>query len=82
ASFNMGCGQFCTKPGLILGVKGSEFDRFITALAENTQKAVPQVMLNEGTLKSYRTGIDALINEAGFEIIASGQEPELVSQAK
>ena len=39
-------------------------------------------MLNEGTLKSYRTGIDALINEAGFEVIASGQEPELVSQAK
>ncbi|MFH4377188.1 aldehyde dehydrogenase (NADP(+)), partial [Acinetobacter baumannii] len=34
------------------------------------------------TLKSYRTGIDALINEAGFEVIASGQEPELVSQAK
>ena len=52
ASFNMGCGQFCTKPGLILGVKGPEFDRFITALAENTQKAVPQVMLNEGTLKA------------------------------
>lgn len=47
ASFNMGCGQFCTKPGLILGVKGPEFDRFITALVENTQKAVPQVMLND-----------------------------------
>ncbi|EMR8058592.1 aldehyde dehydrogenase (NADP(+)) [Acinetobacter baumannii] len=82
ASFNMGCGQFCTKPGLILGVQGPEFDSFVAALAESTQKAVPQVMLNEGTLKSYRTGIDALINEAGFEVIASGQEPELVSQAK
>ena len=32
--------------------KGPEFDRFITALVENTQKAVPQVMLNEGTLKA------------------------------
>ena len=40
------------KTGLILGIKGPEFDRFITALAENTQKAVPQVMLNEGTLKA------------------------------
>jgi NADP-dependent aldehyde dehydrogenase len=29
ASFNMGCGQFCTKPGLILGVKSPEFDRFV-----------------------------------------------------
>ncbi|MFH3698912.1 aldehyde dehydrogenase (NADP(+)), partial [Acinetobacter baumannii] len=49
ASFNMGCGQFCTKPGLILGVQGPEFDSFVAALAESTQKAVPQVMLNEGT---------------------------------
>ncbi|WP_144733515.1 aldehyde dehydrogenase (NADP(+)) [Acinetobacter oleivorans] len=82
ASFNMGCGQFCTKPGLILGVQGPEFDSFVAALAESTQKAVPQVMLNEGTLKSYRQGIDALNCEAGFEVIATGQEAELVSQAK
>ena len=71
ASFNMGCGQFCTKPGLILGVEGPEFDSFVAALAESTQKAVPQVMLNEGTLKSYRQGIDALNSEAGFEVVTT-----------
>ncbi|MFT4020318.1 MAG: aldehyde dehydrogenase (NADP(+)) [Acinetobacter sp.] len=81
-SFNMGCGQFCTKPGLILGVKGAAFDRFVNALIENTQHAAPQVMLNKGTLKSYQQGIEVLKGESGFEIIATGQAPTLISQAQ
>lgn len=81
ASFNMGCGQFCTKPGLILGVKSPEFDRFVEGLVAHTQQAVPQVMLNPGTLKSYQQGIAALQAEAGFELIAQGQAAALISQA-
>lgn len=81
ASFNMGCGQFCTKPGLILGVKSPEFDRFIEGLVAHTEQATPQVMLNQGTLKSYQQGVAALNAEAGFEQIAQGQAATLVSQA-
>ncbi|MEG1093474.1 MAG: aldehyde dehydrogenase family protein, partial [Acinetobacter sp.] len=81
ASFNMGCGQFCTKPGLILGVKSPEFDRFIEGLVAHTEQATPQVMLNPGTLKSYQQGVAALNAEAGFEQIAQGQAATLVSQA-
>ena len=81
ASFNMGCGQFCTKPGLILGVKSPEFDRFVEGLVSHTEQAAPQVMLNPGTLKSYQQGVAALNAEAGFEQIAQGQAATLVSQA-
>lgn len=81
ASFNMGCGQFCTKPGLILGVKSPEFDRFVEGLVTHTQQAVPQVMLNQGTLTSYQQGIAELEAEAGFERIAQGQATTLISQA-
>lgn len=81
ASFNMGCGQFCTKPGLILGVKSPEFDQFVKGLVTATQAAAPQVMLNQGTLKSYKAGIAELENEAGFEKVAVGLEATLVSQA-
>lgn len=81
ASFNMGCGQFCTKPGLILGVKSPEFEQFIEGLVSATQAAAPQVMLNPGTLKSYKAGIDELENEAGFEKIATGEKAALISQA-
>ncbi|MEB3754149.1 aldehyde dehydrogenase (NADP(+)) [Acinetobacter sp. MD2(2019)] len=82
ASFNMGCGQFCTKPGLILGVKSPEFDQFVATLVESTTQAAPQVMLNQGTLKSYQQGLAALEAEAGFEVIAQGQAASLVSQAQ
>lgn len=81
ASFNMGCGQFCTKPGLILGVKSPEFDRFVEGLVAHTEQAAPQVMLNPGTLKSYQQGVAALNAETGFEQIAQGQAATLVSQA-
>lgn len=81
ASFNMGCGQFCTKPGLILGIKSPEFDQFIAVLKESTSSSIPQVMLNAGTLKSYKAGIVDLENETGFDKIAEGQASTLVSQA-
>ncbi|MGE8539651.1 MAG: aldehyde dehydrogenase (NADP(+)) [Acinetobacter sp.] len=81
ASFNMGCGQFCTKPGLILGVKSPEFDQYIKMLKEKTLTAVPQVMLNAGTLKSYKSGVSDLESEPGFEKIAEGQAATLISQA-
>lgn len=82
ASFNMGCGQFCTKPGLIIGIKSVEFDRFVEALIDSTRSAAPQVMLNRGTLKSYHQGIQNLVDASGFEHIASGLAPEMVSQAQ
>ncbi len=30
----MGAGQFCTNPGLVLGVEGPPLDRFLTAAAD------------------------------------------------
>lgn len=38
-------------------------------------------MLNPGTLKSYQQGVAELKTEAGFELIAQGQEATLISQA-
>jgi NADP-dependent aldehyde dehydrogenase len=66
---------------LILGVKSPEFDRFVEGLVAHTEQAVPQVMLNPGTLKSYQQGVAALNAEAGFEQIAQGQAATLISQA-
>ncbi len=34
ASFTMGVGQFCTKPGLIFALRGAATDRFVAALAK------------------------------------------------
>ncbi|MCZ3114740.1 aldehyde dehydrogenase family protein, partial [Acinetobacter baumannii] len=33
ASVTLGCGQFCTNPGLVLAVGGEAFERFVAAAA-------------------------------------------------
>jgi NADP-dependent aldehyde dehydrogenase len=46
ASFTLGCGQFCTKPGLILVLRGEGMTRFTQALKEAVDQAPAQTMLN------------------------------------
>lgn len=56
-SFTLGCGQFCTKPGLVIVVGSSEnFESFLTALLENAKKIAPAEMLTEGILENYKKG--------------------------
>ena len=46
----MGCGQFCTNPGLILGIKSPEYTQLIVQLTEIMNAKTAQTMLNAGTL--------------------------------
>ena len=62
ASFTLGVGQFCTKPGLIFAPAGvgftAEIERLLSAVA-----AVP--MLTAGIAQSYRRGIAEVTDAAG-----------------
>ncbi|QJC80422.1 aldehyde dehydrogenase (NADP(+)) [Pseudomonas umsongensis] len=57
ASVNLGCGQFCTSPGLIIGLRSPQFSEFLQAFAQNMGSQPPQTMLNTGALNSYRAGL-------------------------
>lgn len=48
ASITLGVGQFCTNPGILLGLKSTAFDQFLTMLGEEIQKVSPQKMLHDG----------------------------------
>lgn len=65
-----GCGQFCTNPGMILGIKSQEFTDFIQALAKNISQSPPQIMLNRGTLNNYKKGLTELNNHQGVSHLA------------
>ncbi|MCP5877411.1 aldehyde dehydrogenase (NADP(+)), partial [Klebsiella pneumoniae] len=54
----LGCGQFCTNPGLILGIKSAEFSQLINNLTDIMGAKPAQTMLNAGTLKSYTAGLE------------------------
>ena len=59
ASVTMGCGQFCTNPGLIVGLRSAEFSAFLEQFAAAMTDQGPQTMLNPGTLRSYEQGLAA-----------------------
>lgn len=66
----MGCGQFCTNPGLIIGIKSPEYNQFIEKLTDIIGAKPAQTMLNAGTLESYSSGLEDLMTHEGFEHLA------------
>jgi alpha-ketoglutaric semialdehyde dehydrogenase len=79
----LGCGQFCTNPGLIIGIRSAEFSEFAAGLADAIASQPAQTMLNAGTLRSYTGGL-ALLNDhakvthlAGNEQTGNQAQPQL-----
>ena len=74
-----GCGQFCTNPGMIIGIASPEFDAFLAAMRHNIRQSPPQTMLNRGVLTSYENGLAHLRAHAGITHLAG--EPQQGTQA-
>lgn len=59
-SFTLGVGQFCTKPGLVIGLASPEWDAFGSALAEKARAVPAGTFLHAGIAESFRRGLAAL----------------------
>ena len=70
ASVVMGCGQFCTNPGLVIGLRSPQFSVFVAQLAATLGEQPAQTMLNAGTLRSYAKGVQALLAHPGVSHLA------------
>lgn len=70
ASFTLGCGQFCTKPGLIVLLKGEKNADFLQQLVEKVNAATPQLMLNASTLEHYRHSVEKLAEHPTIRCLA------------
>lgn len=68
----LGCGQFCTNPGLVLGLKGEGIDTFIAKVSEQFNAKAGGTLLNEAGQKSLASGIEA-IKSAGAVCVTSGE---------
>ena len=74
ASVVMGCGQFCTNPGLVLGIRSPQFSAFVETLSAKMAEQAPQTMLNTGTLKSYQKGLEALNAHPGIYHLSGAKQ--------
>ncbi|WP_315764141.1 aldehyde dehydrogenase (NADP(+)) [Sphingomonas sp. Y38-1Y] len=82
ASLAMGAGQFCTNPGLVLGIAGAELDAFSQAAAETLTGQVAQVMLTDGIYKAYEEGKEKLAASPYVTKLAEGAEPAGPTQGR
>ncbi|WP_406819151.1 aldehyde dehydrogenase (NADP(+)) [Pseudomonas sp. KnCO4] len=78
----LGCGQFCTNPGLVLGIAGEAFSRFLTALGAQLADQPGQTMLNAGTLCSYTQGVQRLHQHPGVRHLAGAEQAGGQAQAQ
>jgi len=60
----MGCGQFCTNPGLLVTVGPA--DAFVQALGFKLEEYQPSVMLTPSISEAFRTGIEGRSLEPGI----------------
>jgi NADP-dependent aldehyde dehydrogenase len=52
-SITLGVGQFCTNPGLIIGIQSEELQHFIELLGKEIEKVAPAKMLHAGIAKAF-----------------------------
>ncbi|WP_400073447.1 aldehyde dehydrogenase (NADP(+)) [Zobellia russellii] len=69
-SVMLGAGQFCTNPGLILGIKSTSLDVFTNALGEEIEKLEPTCMLHPSIHSNYEKGKKELSSQGGADVVA------------
>lgn len=70
----LGCGQFCTNPGLVIGIRSAEFSEFVAGLSDAIASQPAQTMLNTGTLRSYTSGVAQLKGHAKVSHLAGNEQ--------
>jgi alpha-ketoglutaric semialdehyde dehydrogenase len=77
-SITMGVGQFCTNPGLLVGLESEELQNFISILGEEIKKVTPGTMLHPGIFKGYVEKRANALSQSGVDTVAvSDTDPQL-----
>ncbi|MFL5772704.1 MAG: aldehyde dehydrogenase (NADP(+)) [Flavisolibacter sp.] len=75
-SVTQSSGQFCTKPGVLVGIKSAGLENFKELLAEAIKKVPPAFMLHEGIAKSFLLKRNQALNTAGVDVVAQTEIDE------
>jgi len=69
-SFTLGVGQFCTNPGLVIGVNGPGWEAFLDTLKRMVEESKPGTMLHCGIQEAYEKGVEALSSAKGVRTLS------------
>jgi len=77
-SITLGSGQFCTNPGLIIGIKSEGLTNFVNTLAKEIVKVEPSCMLHPNIAGAYEANKTKVLAQSGTKVLA-GYEDEVSS---
>ncbi len=72
-SITLGAGQFCTNPGLIIGIESDALQTFIHDLGKAIQKILPAPMLHPGILSAYKKNKNNALLQEEVHLIAESE---------
>lgn len=67
-SLTLGVGQFCTNPGVLVGLMGEGLNAFVEQVGEALAEVPEGVMLTEGICRSFRTTTEKLAHRHGVGV--------------
>jgi alpha-ketoglutaric semialdehyde dehydrogenase len=81
-SITLGTGQFCTNPGLILGIKGDDLSKFIQVLSTEIVKLEPSCMLHPTIIGNYERNKQTALQQDGLIVKADFNDSVAVNHAR
>ncbi|MEM9685802.1 MAG: aldehyde dehydrogenase (NADP(+)) [Bacteroidota bacterium] len=69
-SVNLGAGQFCTNPGILVLQKSEAVTAFLQALESTFAQLPSAIMLNEGIFNAYNKGKEACVTSTGVAVVS------------
>jgi alpha-ketoglutaric semialdehyde dehydrogenase len=74
ASFTLGAGQFCTKPGMVFLPKGPDAATFANKLRQLVKESAPFHLLSKSIHSSYDVAIAHRRADSAVEVVAEGPQ--------
>ena len=75
-SITLGVGQFCTNPGLIIGIEGSDLNKFTDTLSDEIKNIAPAKMLHAGIIKAYNEKKKTAFEQPGVTTLPAASSPD------
>ena len=80
-SLTLGVGQFCTNPGVLVGLAGEAFDRLLDGVTARLGEVAPGTMLDAGIRDAYAAGVGVRREDSRLRrhLAGEGTAPALFS---
>lgn len=70
-SITLGTGQFCTNPGLLLGIKSDALSSFVNTLSQEIMDINPSCMLHPNIKKGYNANKEKVVSQDNVTVTAN-----------